>query len=126
MQVNIPRADAPTRPTQRLRQTIRRLPAAKRRSLTLDNGREFARPTELEKKLDLPLYFTHPYHAWERGTNGNTNGLLRQYLPKGTDLSQVPDEQLQSHVRQINHRPRKCLGFPTAFEVFPPKPKPPG
>jgi hypothetical protein len=107
---------------QRLRQTIRRLPAAKRRSLTVDNGREFARPTELEKKLEVPLYFAHPYHAWERGTNENTNGLLRQYLPKGTDLSQITDEQLQSHVRQINHRPRKCLGFQTAFEIFRPRP----
>jgi len=109
---------------QRLRQTIRRLPAEKRRSLTLDNGHEFARPLELEKKLDVPIYFAHPYHAWERGTNENTNGLLRQYLPKGTDLSQVPQEQLQSHVRQINHRPRKGLGFQTAFEVF--HPRPPG
>lgn len=72
---------------QRLQQTLRRLPAEKRRSLTLDNGREFARPRELEKKLDLPVYFAHPYHSWERGTNENTNGLLRQYLPKGTDLT---------------------------------------
>jgi len=109
---------------EKLQQTIRRLPAAKRRSLTLDNGREFARPIELEEKLDLPIYFAHPYHSWERGTNENTNGLLRQYLPKGTDLSQVTDAQLRSHVRQINHRPRKGLGFQTAFEVF--HPKPPG
>jgi IS30 family transposase len=109
---------------EKLQQTIRRLPAAKRRSLTLDNGREFARPTALEKKLDVPIYFAHPYHAWERGTNENTNGLLRQYLPKGTDLSQVPEEQLQSHVRQLNHRPRKCLRFQTPLEVF--HPRPPG
>jgi len=109
---------------QRLQQTIRRLPTEKRRRLTLDNGREFARPTELEKKLDLRIYFAHPYHAWERGTNENTNGLLRQYLPKGTDLTQVTDEQLRSHVCQINHRPRQCLGFQTAFEVF--HPHPPG
>ncbi len=107
-----------------LQRTIRKLPAEKRRSLTLDNGREFARPSELEKKLDMPIYFAHPYHAWERGTNENTNGLLRQYLPKGTDLSQLTDEQLQSHVRQLNHRPRKCLGFQTSFEVF--HPRPPG
>jgi IS30 family transposase len=107
---------------QRLRQTLRKLPPEKRRSLTVDNGREFARPLELEKKLDLSLYFAHPYHAWERGTNENTNGLLRQYLPKGTDLTQVTDEQLRSHVRQLNHRPRKCLGFQTALEVFPPRP----
>jgi IS30 family transposase len=103
---------------QQLQQTIRRLPAEKRQTLTLDNGREFARPIELEKKLDLPLYFAHPYHSWERGTNENTNGLLRQYLPKGTDLTQVTDKQLRSYVRQINHRPRKCLDFQTAFEVF--------
>ena len=104
--------------TGALQQTIRRLPAAKRRSLTLDNGREFARPLELEKKLDLPVYFAHPYHCWERGTNENTNGLLRQYLPQGTDLPDVTPEQLRSYVRQINHRPRKCLGFQTAWEVF--------
>lgn len=108
--------------TEQLQQTIRKLPAEKRQSLTLDNGREFARPLELEKKLDLPVYFAHPYHAWERGTNENTNGLLRQYLPKGTDLTQVTDAQLRSYVRQINHRPRKCLAFQTAAEVFHPRP----
>jgi IS30 family transposase len=103
---------------QQLQQTIRRLPAEKRQSLTLDNGREFARPLELEKKLDLPIYFAHPYPSWERGTNENTKGLLRQYLPKGTDLTQVTPAQLSACVRQLNHRPRKCLGFQTAFEVF--------
>ncbi len=109
---------------QRLQQTLRRLPPEKRRSVTLDNGREFARPTELEKKLAMPVYLAHPYHAWERGTNENTNGLLRQYLPKGTDLSQVTDEQLQSYTRQLNHRPRKGLGFQSPFEIF--HPRPPG
>jgi IS30 family transposase len=103
---------------EKLQQTIRRLPDEKRRRLTLDNGREFARPIELEKKLDLPIYFAHPYHSWERGTNENTNGLLRQYLPKGSDLTGVTAEQLRSHVRQINRRPRKCLGFQSPFEVF--------
>lgn len=103
---------------QQLRQTIRRLPAEKRHSLTLDNGREFARPRQLEKRLDLTIYFAHPYHSWERGTNENTNGLLRQYLPKGTDLTQVTPEQLQSHVRALNHRPRKCLAFRSPYEVF--------
>jgi IS30 family transposase len=107
---------------QQLQRTLRRLPAEKRQSLTLDNGREFARPVELEKKLALPIYFAHPYHSWERGTNENTNGLLRQYLPKGTDLTQVTDQQLRSYVRQLNHRPRKCLAFQTACEVFHPRP----
>jgi IS30 family transposase len=101
-----------------LQQTIRRLPDEKRQSLTLDNGREFARPLELEKKLQLPIYFAHPYHSWERGTNENTNGLLRQYLPKGSDLTEVSPKELAGSVRQLNHRPRKCLGFQTAFEVF--------
>jgi IS30 family transposase len=103
---------------RQLQQTIRTLPDEKRRSLTLDNGREFARPIELEQKLDLPIYFAHPYHSWERGTNENTNGLLRQYLPKGTDLSQVTPAQLRSHVHALNCRPRKCLGFQCPAEVF--------
>jgi IS30 family transposase len=107
---------------EKLQRAIRRLPAAKRRSLTLDNGREFARPRELEQKLDLPIYFAHPYHSWERGTNENTNGLLRQYLPKSSDLTLVTAQQLRAHVHQINHRPRKCLNFHTPFEVFHPQP----
>jgi len=109
---------------QRLQQTIRRLPASKRRSLTLDNGREFARPAELERRLGLQVFFAHPYHAWERGTNENTNGLLRQYLPKGSDLAVLTDDQLRCSVRALNHRPRKCLGYHCPFEVF--YPRPPG
>jgi IS30 family transposase len=109
---------------QQLQQTLGRLPAEKRQSLTLDNGREFARPLELERKLHVPIYFAHPYHAWERGTNENTNGLLRQYLPKGTDLTQLTPEQLRSCVHALNHRPRKCLDFQSPFEVF--HPQPPG
>jgi IS30 family transposase len=102
-------------------QTIRKLPASKRHSITLDNGREFARPGELEKRLRLNVFFAHPYHAWERGTNENTNGLLRQYLPKGSDLSILTDEQLLSYVNALNHRPRKCLGYKSPFEAFHPK-----
>jgi len=109
---------------RQLQQTIRRLPAEKRQSLTLDNGREFARPIELERKLGLPVFFAHPYHSWERGTNENTNGLLRQYLPKGTDLTQITPEQLRSCVHALNHRPRKCLDFQSPSEVF--HPQPPG
>ena len=107
---------------RRLRETIGRLPASKRRSLTLDNGREFARPSELERRLRLPIFFAHPYHAWERGTNENTNGLLRQYLPKGSDLAVLASRQLRSCVYELNHRPRKCLGYRSPFEVFYPQP----
>jgi IS30 family transposase len=105
---------------QRLQQTLGKLPAFKRRSLTLDNGREFARPLELERRLDLQVFFAHPYHARERGTNENTNGLLRQYLPKGSDLADPTGERLRSYVHQLNRRPRKCLDFQSPFEVFHP------
>lgn len=103
---------------EQLRRSLRPLPAKKRRSLTLDNGREFARPVQLERQLAMPIYFAHPYHSWERGTNENTNGLLRQYLPKGTDLSLITPPQLRVYVSQLNHRPRKGLGYRTPFEVF--------
>ena len=103
---------------ERLQQAIRKLPASKRHTLTLDNGREFARPAELERRLCLQIFFAHPYHAWERGTNENTNGLLRQYLPKGSDLAVLTDKQLRSYVCTLNHRPRKCLGYQSPFEVF--------
>jgi IS30 family transposase len=103
---------------QRLEQTLRQLPASKRHTLTLDNGREFARPVELARRLRLDVFFAHPYHAWDRGTNENTNGLLRQYLPKGADLTQVTPQQLRASVAQINRRPRKCLDYRTPREVF--------
>jgi IS30 family transposase len=111
-------ACASTPVARQLQRSLRKLPASKRRSLTLDNGREFARPLELERKLAMPIYFAHPYHSWERGTNENTNGLLRQYLPKGTDLAAVTASELAGYTRQLNHRPRKCLGYRTPFEVF--------
>jgi IS30 family transposase len=101
-----------------LHQAIRKLPASKRHTLTLDNGREFARPAELERRLAVQVFFAHPYHAWERGTNENTNGLLRQYLPKSCDLSLLRPNQLRCYVCALNHRPRKCLGYQSPFEVF--------
>jgi IS30 family transposase len=103
---------------ERLKHTIGKLPASKRHSLTLDNGREFARPVELERSLSVQIFFAHPYHAWERGTNENINGLLRQYLPKDADLSLISAVQLRSYVLALNHRPRKCLDYLSPFEVF--------
>jgi len=97
---------------------MRRLPAEKRQTLTTDNGREFAGHRRLGKLLGLQVYFAHPYSAWERGTCENTNGLLRQYLPKKTDFSMLTDWQLASYVWQLNSRPRKCLSYRTPAEVF--------
>ena len=87
-------------------------------TLTSDNGREFAEHEEIAKTLKLSFYFAHPYSAWERGTNENTNGLLRQYFPKYTSFEGVSDAQLVSAMDKLNHRPRKTLGFRTPYEVF--------
>lgn len=89
-----------------------------RKTLTLDNGSECARFDKIEKHTGLKVYFAAPYAAWQRGANENTNGLLRQYFPKGTDFRRVKDEQLQKAVNKLNHRPRKCLNYRTPHEVF--------
>jgi IS30 family transposase len=81
-------------------------------------GREFAAHERIGRLLGLAVYFAHPYHAWERGTNENTNGLLRHYVPKWTDVSQLTDWQLESYVRALNNRPRKCLNYRTPAEFF--------
>ena len=101
-----------------LHDAMRRLPAAKRKTLTVDNGREFACHKDLRRLLGLAVYFAHPYSSWERGTNENTNGLLRQYVPKKMDFSQLTDWQVASYVLELNHRPRKCLNYRTPAEVF--------
>jgi IS30 family transposase len=95
-----------------------RIPKKMRKTLTVDNGREFARFKELEDKTGLTVYFADPYSAWQRGTNENTNGLLRQYFPKGTDFRTVTEEDLAFAVKKLNHRPRKCLGYQSPHEVF--------
>lgn len=104
--------------TKALHDAMRRLPQDRRQTLTVDNGREFAGHERIARLLGMAVYFAHPYSSWERGTNENTNGLLRQYLPKDTDLSQLTNWQLESYIRQLNHRPRKCLNYRTPTEVF--------
>lgn len=87
-------------------------------TITFDNGQEFAQHQYIAKCLDTSVYFAHPYCSWERGLNENTNGLLRQYFPKGTDLRSVTQTQVDDAVYALNHRPGKCLGFKTPHEVF--------
>ena len=82
-------------------------------TITADNGKEFARHKEIAKGLDAEFYFARPYHSWERGANENTNGLIRQYIPKGTDFSELTDEMLAEIEWKLNHRPRKSLGYRT-------------
>jgi IS30 family transposase len=97
---------------------FRRIPRKKRWTLTLDNGVEFSDWERLEKKSGLTVYFTYPYHAWERGTNENTNGLLRQYFPKSYDFNLITPGELAAVVRRLNNRERKRLGFLSPRRVF--------
>jgi IS30 family transposase len=87
-------------------------------TITFDNGKEFADHQAIAARLQAKVYFTHPYRSWERGLNENTNGLLRQYFPKKTNFNNVSHKELQVAVDKLNHRPRKCLGYRTPFEVF--------
>ena len=80
-------------------------------SISLDNGSEFSQFRELEAAIGAPIYFAEPHKPWQRGTNENTNGLLRQYFPKGTDLSVYPEDYLDAVAEELNDRPRKTLGF---------------
>ena len=97
---------------------MRRLPKSKRLTQTFDNGREFARHETIAKRLSLNVYFAHAYSSWERGTNENTNGLLRQYVPKSRDFATLTNAELASYTWQLNNRPRKCLNYRTPTEVF--------
>lgn len=89
-----------------------------RKSLTYDNGVEMANHLWLTKKTGMTVYFAHPYSSWERGTNENTNGLIRRYFPKGTDFNQISQEQLKEVQDKLNSRPRKVLGFRTPYEML--------
>ena len=90
----------------------------KRFSVALDNGKEFSRYEEIVSALKLKVYFAHTYCSWKRGLNENTNGLLRQYFPKGALFDTVTDAEMQTAVTALNHRPRKILGFKSPFEVL--------
>jgi IS30 family transposase len=87
-------------------------------TITTDNGREFTGHETIARKLQTKVYFADPYQAWQRGLNENINGLIRQYLPKKTDLRHVTDEHLRFIMDRLNHRPKKNLGFKTPYEVF--------
>jgi len=87
-------------------------------SLTADNGMEFAAHRRIAADLKADFYFADPYAAWQRGTNENTNGLIRQYLPKTRDLTTVTGPEIRKIENRLNHRPRKCLGYLTPHEVF--------
>jgi IS30 family transposase len=94
------------------------LPKETKHSLTLDNGPENQDWQTIEEKTGLKCFFAHAYHSWERGTNENTNGLIRDFLPKKTDFRMVSEEEIQRVEYLLNTRPRKRLGWLTPLEVF--------
>jgi IS30 family transposase len=97
---------------------MRTLPSGVRKTLTYDQGREMARHQELARRLNIRVYFADPHSPWQRPSNENANGLIRQYLPKGMDLSSVSQRRLSQIAMALNTRPRKCLGFSTPEEVM--------
>jgi len=111
---------------EKLKQRLKELDQEHRRSITFDNGTEFARCYRLEKHLGMKLYFADPGCPYQRGTNENTNGLIRQYFPKGTDFRDISHHEVRQVESRLNNRPRACLGFRTPTEVFFGKTHPPG
>ena len=88
------------------------------KTITLDNGLEFAGHETIAEGLETDIYFAHPYASWERGINENTNGLIRQYFPKGTDFNEVSDEEIEFVMNRINNRPRATRGGRSPNELF--------
>jgi IS30 family transposase len=95
-----------------------RLPADQRRSLTWDRGREMAEHAVITAALSMPVFFCDPHHPWQRGTNENTNRLLRQYLHKSADLGSFIQDDLDAIAEKLNQRPRRVLGWATPAEAF--------
>jgi IS30 family transposase len=87
-------------------------------TMTLDNGGEFCLHEKFAKELDMKVYFATPYCSWERGTNENTNGLIRQYFKKKMNFDAITDDDIRRVEYKLNNRPRKCLGYKTPYEVF--------
>jgi len=88
------------------------------KSITFDNGKEFAKHKDIANSLECDTYFAKPYHSWERGQNENANGLLRQYFPKGMSFVDIARKEVIEAVHKLNSRPRKCLNYATPYEVF--------
>lgn len=87
-------------------------------TITFDNGKEFAHHKEMTNNIGAKIYFAHPYSSWERGLNENTNGLIRQYFPKGSSFKSITDGEVKIIENKLNNRPRKTLGYHTPNEIY--------
>jgi IS30 family transposase len=103
---------------QKTVRSFARIPTEKKKTETLDNGVEFSEYELMERETGMEIFFAYPYHSWERGSNENFNGLLRQYFPKGTPFATITQKDVSRAVRELNHRPRKRLNYLTPYEVF--------
>jgi transposase, IS30 family len=100
------------------RRLFRRIPKSKRKTMTFDNGKDFAGFKALEKSVGFCCYFADPYSSYQRGTNENTNGLLRQFFSKGTDFNEISDEEIDKAAALLNNNSRKSLNYRTPHEVL--------
>lgn len=98
--------------------TLKKFPDDLVKTITFDRGKEFAGYEKIEKELNCKTYFCDPYCAWQKGTNENTNGLLREFYPKGMDLSKVDEDELSYYLTIMNDRPRKCIQYKTPKEIM--------
>jgi len=98
--------------------TLNKLNPIFKKTMTYDNGIEMARHEKITQNTGMKIYFAHPYSSWERGTNENTNGLIRRYLPKGTDFNKIDENQLRIIQEKLNNRPRKIIGYKTPKEMM--------
>src|SRR3990167_4729524 len=103
---------------QGFKRRLQTVPESLRKTMTYDQGREMSKHQDLSAALKMDIYFCDPRSPWQRGSNENANGLIREYLPKGTDLSQVSQQQLTAIEHSLNNRPRKILNFHSPAEVF--------
>jgi len=103
---------------QKTVRSFSRIPEEKKKTETFDNGTEFSEYELMERETGMKIFFAYPYHSWERGTNENFNGLLRQYFPKGIPFATITQKDVNRAVRELNHRPRKRLNYLTPYEVF--------
>lgn len=102
--------------TKQFAKILNTLPKFITKSMTYDNGMEMTNHQWLTENTGMDVFFAHPYSSWERGTNENTNGLIRRFLPKGTDFNNVTEEQLKAIENNLNNRPKKVLGYKTPNE----------